>query len=196
MDYNILVNVKYKTVIHTNYEFKQQDYGQKIIVTSEDYDINGTTARLFINKRDGSVNERIMTRENDSYTYTLDAQDTSCSGKTVCDIKYYKNGVRDSSASFIFNIIPDRFGKLIESKDFSDSLQDALDDVYRTKEIVDEYDDKIEQINKASGRAENAATNSVIAVANCEQATNKANVATDRANTAAATAEGLSLIHI
>lgn len=192
MDYNILVNVKIKSAIQTNYEFKQQDYGQKLIVMAEDYDINGTTARLFINKNDGTVNERIMTKDNDSYTYILDADDTSSAGKTVFDVKYYKQGVRDSSASFIFNIIPDRFGNLIDSKTMSDSLQSALDRVDRTIEIVDEYDEKIEQINKASERAENSATNSVIAVANCEQATNKANVATDRANTAAATAEGIA----
>lgn len=127
MEYPILVNVKIKSVIQTHYELKQQDYGQKIIVTAEDYDINGTTARLFINKNDGTVDERIMTKENDSYTYILDSDDTSCPGKTVFDVKYYKQGVRDSSASFIFNIIPDRLGKLNESENFSDSIIQAIE---------------------------------------------------------------------
>ncbi len=156
MDYNISVNVKYKNTIHTNYDFKQQDYGQKLIVTAEDYDINGTTARLFINKADGTVNERVMVKENDSYTYTLDAQDTSCPGVIVADIKYYKNGVRDSSASFIFGIIHDRFGKLIESKTLSDSLQSALDKVDKTNEIIDDYDKKIVEINQATTGAQHA----------------------------------------
>lgn len=126
MDYNILVNVKTKAPLNTNYTLKQGDYGQKFVITAEDYDVVGTTASLILRKSDGNVVERSLTLDNEAYTYKLDSQDTSQPGKVIADIKYYKSGVRDSSASFTFDITGDSIGTLVTSKTYSDALEQAL----------------------------------------------------------------------
>lgn len=126
MAYNINLSVKQKEPIITNYEFCQNDYGQQLIIKADDYDITNSTAKLILSKADGNVIERTLTQSNGVYTYTLDAQDLSCPGKVVTDVKYYKPNERSSSARFIFNVYKDNTGTLVTSTTYSDALQQAL----------------------------------------------------------------------
>lgn len=179
MEYNIRVSVKQKKIINTGYELFQTDYGQKLNIIADDLIVTGTTASLILSKADGTIVERTPTLKDGVYSYTLDADDTAVAGKLICNIKYYvEDTSRDSSATFLMNILQDRSGDIVDSQNYSDRIEKALKDVETALDTANEVLDSVDDI--ATDEATRVSNETARVSAETERAT---------AETARATAE-------
>lgn len=149
--YNVIVSPYQKNTVDTQFYFKQNDYGIPVIITVEDYDTSGTTAKIVFRRSDGATREYNITKSSDgTYEYKLSADELYSVGKVVVDLKFYKNNVRESTASFIIYVMQDKVGQIFDSADYSDSISRAI-------ERCDQAVANIQvQANKAIDDVENA----------------------------------------
>lgn len=151
MEYNILVSPYQKNTVDTQLYFKQNDYGITLSITVEDYDTSGTTAKIVFRRSDGVVREYNIEQSADgTYKYNLSADEIYSPGKVIVDLKFYKQGVRESTASFIYNVISDKVGETFASGDYSDSIARAIESCNQAIANIQE------QANQAIEDVENA----------------------------------------
>lgn len=129
MIYNVTVSPYQKNTVDTQLYFKQNDYGIALSIAVEDYDTSGTTAKIVFRRSDGVIREyNIVQSADGTYKYSLSADEIYSEGKVVVDLKFYKDGVRESTASFIYYVIADKTGETFASGSYSDSIAKAIED--------------------------------------------------------------------
>ena len=149
--YNIIVSPYQKNTVDTQFYFKQNDYGIPISITVEDYDTSGTTAKIVFRRADEVTREYNIVKSSDgTYKYNLSADEIYYPGKVFVDLKFYKDGVRESTASFIYHVITDKVGETFASGDYSDSIARAIESCNQAIANIQE------QANQAIEDVENA----------------------------------------
>lgn len=136
MEYGIIVSPYQRNIVDTHLAFKQQDHGQVLCITVDNYDTTDMTAKIVFRRCDGVNREYDITQIDGVYRYTLSADDTYSAGKVVVDLKFYKAGVRESTASFIYEVIADETAEHFGSGDYSDSLQQVLE---QCQDIIEQF---------------------------------------------------------
>lgn len=149
--YNVIVSPYQKNTVDTQFYFKQNDYGIPISITVEDYDTSGTTAKIVFRRADEVTREYNIVKSSDgTYKYNLSADEIYYPGKVFVDLKFYKDGVRESTASFIYHVITDKVGETFASGDYSDSIARAIESYNQAIANIQE------QANQAIEDVENA----------------------------------------
>ena len=149
--YNIIVSPYQKNTVDTKFYFKQNDYGIPVSITVEDYDTSGTTAKIVFRRADEVTREYNIVKSSDgTYKYNLSADEIYYPGKVFVDLKFYKDGVRESTASFIYHVIADKVGETFASGDYSDSIARAIESCNQAIANIQE------QANQAIEDVENA----------------------------------------
>lgn len=127
MDYQIIVSPYQKNIVNTGLEFKQQDYGAALVISVDGYDTTDTTAKIVFRRSDAVIREYNISKQDDgTYKYVLSADETYSVGRVAVDLKFYKTGVRESTASFTFTVTPDKVGTTFESGTYSESIAQAV----------------------------------------------------------------------
>lgn len=127
MDYQIIVSPYQKNIVNTGLEFKQQDYGAALVISVDGYDTTDTTAKIVFRRSDAVIREYNISKQDDgTYKYVLSADETYSVGRVVVDLKFYKTGVRESTASFTFTVTPDKVGTTFASGTYSESIAQAV----------------------------------------------------------------------
>lgn len=122
MAYDIILSPT--ETVNTGYTIKQGDYGNTLRITLQDIDYSGADEiKIVFRKADGNFVEYQVTQSNGVITYTMTGIETQCPGQVVADVKIYKENSRQSTASFIFDVIIDTY---MYSKAYSDSINTAL----------------------------------------------------------------------
>jgi hypothetical protein len=126
--YPIILTTDVSTPIATSYTFKQEDYGITLAITVQDYDATGKTARIVFHKPDTNFVEYTINPVNGVFIHTLTGMETQAPGIVVADMKFYKDGVRESTSSFIFTVEKDTYNHAVMSGAYSDSLKAAIEE--------------------------------------------------------------------
>lgn len=165
--YNVIVSPYQKNTVDTQFYFKQNDYGIPVIITVEDYDTSGTTAKIVFRRSDGTTREYNITKSSDgTYEYKLSADELYSVGKVVVDLKFYKNNFRESTASFIIYVLQDKLGQIFDSADYSDSISRA----------IERCDQAVANIQAQANRAIKDVENALLAELNIYNKTDMASV--------------------
>lgn len=135
-EYEIVVNGDISDPVETNISLRQGDYGIVFYITVENMNTVGAVAHIVFRKSDGNFIETVVNSSNNKYRYTLTGMETQSPGKVVADIKFYREGQRISTASFLFNIVVDTLNTAVISGSYSDSMEEMIKAVKQKVEIL------------------------------------------------------------
>lgn len=123
-EYNLVLNPNKCKSIESGIVLSQGDFGAVFKIKVEELDTASTTCTIAFRKKSGSVEATGLTASAGVYSYALRGTELDTPGRVVCDLKF-KEGTskRISTASFIFDVVPDTLNGLHEeAHSYSDSI--------------------------------------------------------------------------
>lgn len=113
--YNIMVSANATAPVDTGYTFVKGDSGQELHIKVNGVDLSGTAVKIGFD-RPGSASPSVestdVTLENDTYIYVFKGNELSFPGRVRADLKFYSGDRRVSTASFLFDVVPDTLDSL------------------------------------------------------------------------------------
>lgn len=130
-EYNLVLNPNKCKSIESGIVLSQGDFGAVFKIKVEELDTASTTCTIAFRKKSGSVEATGLTASAGVYSYALRGTELDTPGRVVCDLKF-KEGTskRISTASFIFDVVPDTLNGLHEeAHSYSDSIQQMREQI-------------------------------------------------------------------
>lgn len=145
-NYLIRLSANASSPVKTGIKLKQGDSGQTLSITVEGINTASTTAKIAFKRPNGAVSvESSITAVNGVYNYTLQGNELGELGLVVADLKFYEGTKRVSTASFIFEVLPDTM----------DGIHTPTAKVDKT--LMEQYLDEMTVLNQQTASSASAA---------------------------------------
>lgn len=147
-EYNIRLNPNRANVIDTGLKFAQGDKGIILNLAIDELDTSNTTAKIVFKRSNGTSVESNITGEG-IYRYQLLGNELAVMGKVVTDLKFYEDGKRISTCTFVFEVTSDTMDGIGEGTGgYSDRLEQLVTEAEEATAMTEQAKEELQSTQK------------------------------------------------